>query len=184
MLPIASPPSRRETTKKAACRCGRPATTLAVRVEFVNRAVKGLDRRQENVTGTACRAPPQKQRSTRGRNRDQAFFADAEFAVAPADFLGEEAGEPDGEGEGVAEGEHPEFAADERVAEAARAGAEGDFVAQQRVAADEEKCGGPGMRERNAEDGPRQRMGEEQAEMTAGAREADAEVPADLVMEC
>ena len=112
---------------------------------------------------------------------DEALFANKELSVAPVDALREKAGDPNEECEGVAKRQRPEFAAQQTIAHSGRAYDPGHHPAQNHVSSN--ICGGDGggRCQDGSEHSPRQTLRENQAEMSPGARIADAEIPTNLM---
>ena len=112
---------------------------------------------------------------------DEALFANKELLVAPVDALGEKAGEPDEECEGVANRQRPEFAAHKTYRPFRDAPTTQATPAQQRISSN--ICGGDGggICQDGSEHSPRQTLREDQAEMAPGARIANREIPAKLM---
>jgi hypothetical protein len=110
VLPIVRPPSRREITKKVAsatCNYFSGLRAFRQRRTAENRNRFGLASAYDLSRWWTQRRTVQRG----GWDGEETFLADLEFAVAPADFLKEEARKPDQEGKGVAHREHPELAA-------------------------------------------------------------------------
>src|ERR1051326_2651239 len=106
-----------------------------------------------------------------------------EDIAAPVDFVTGEAGEPDPEGDEIAQRKQPQVAAHGRVMHHAFTNLKGDGGTQSGGGG--ESCPRPPAqrREDNGKDGPGQAEGEQQAEIAEAARVAGAARPAQLMIE-